>query len=633
MSKYKLSNYKSLAEVHINYLFFGFYFICIAFIHAYHVNLIEPAPSFSRYFFLVYTLGQCVIETLVLVYAAHLCKVLFGARGLYTFSIGVFFLLLARVVDFPLVRFMDMSVWYALSFITQESPENFVEILYASNVSLVKWMMAASFGAGVLLSAIFLFKMSERFTARKPVSASPLMLTLSLAASGLMLLSWDFSTKQHLDPSRFDLYQKTLPWKDTLFNPEQQVLALAEPLKPKQFQIPLKPESLPQPGLRPDVYLFVVESLREDFITASNAPHLQRFKQENVHFDLALSNANATHISWFSLFYSQYPFYWGCAAHNSPKNGSLALQLMKQLGYDIYVYSSARLAYYQMADLLFGENAYLAKEIHVFEEGEPWQRDQQAIHALISQIDSSQPPGGRLFITFLDSTHLDYSWPKEDTTPFEPVDETINYLTAALSNEGVEKIKNRYRNALHYVDSLFGKFFKALDASKGGQDAVLVVTSDHGEEFYEQGRLFHASRLSHFQTHVPLYYKFGRSDLEKLNYDSSMSCHMDIFPSIVHYLTGEDLALDHLQGQSIFRQERWPFTVIGRYNASRSPCEFCIHNGSEKVIAAFSNPGDVHQAKALKVLCTKDLSDRMTFRDDDYLSEKFGPALERIFTP
>ena len=61
---------------------------------------------------------------------------------------------------------------------------------------------------------------------------------------------------------------------------------------------------------KPDIYLFVIESLREDYITVENSPHLNQFKEKNVSFDLTLSNANATHNSWFSLFHSKFPFYW-----------------------------------------------------------------------------------------------------------------------------------------------------------------------------------------------------------------------------------------------------------------------------------------------------------------------------------
>src|ERR1700722_11553084 len=122
-----------------------------------------------------------------------------------------------------------------------------------------------------------------------------------------------------------------------------------------------------------------------------------------------------------------------------------------------------------------------------------------------------------------------------------------------------------------------------LNSYKGGDESVVIITGDHGEEFYEEGHLFHASSLSHHQMHVPLYYKFGSSNI--LQKHPLMTCHMDIFPTLFHYLTDQDCMHNVLQGQSIFRPNRWPYTIIARFNASRSPREFCINNGNKKIIA------------------------------------------------
>lgn len=622
------------SQIQINYLFFGFYFFCIACIHLYHVFLIEAAPTFSRVFFIFYSLGQCLVETLLLVLIADGVKFLFGIRGLYGYSLGVFFLLLSHFIDFPLVRFMDMSVWSIINFLSQESARNFLEILYASNVSILIWVVSVLIGLGLLISGLFLFKLSERWAARRPLVTSSPWIAMMLGCMGLLLLSWEYSTQQHLDLAQFDLYQKTLPWKGTFISQKQDILPLEFPLKAPNFhKVQIDQAFYPSPATRPDIFLFVIESLREDFINETNSPHLNAFKQSNISFDLALSNANATHISWFSLFHSQFPLYWGKIDPKESKGGSVPLQLLKQMGYKIQVYSSARLAYYQMDEIIFGDNAHLADEINFYEKGETCDRDCQVMADLVAEMKNSKMSGGRLFMMFLDSTHLDYSWPKDFSPLFEPYELQINYFKAALTNRNVEKIKNRYRNSLYFIDTLFGQFFDALQAYQGGDEAIVVITSDHGEEFYEQGHLFHASCLSHQQTHVPLYYKFGQSDLLQRKRERSMSCHMDIFPTIFHYLTGQVLSPDFVQGQSIFQPERWPYTVIGRYNASRPPCEFCIHNGKEKMTAMFSDHGNIYHSKSLKILSTKDLKDQTTFQNSDALKQNFGKALEHIFAP
>ena len=624
-----------LSNVNINYLFFGFYFLFIALIHCYHVLLIEPSATFSRYFYFFYALMQCAIETLLLILFANGMKLFFKAKAIMLYSVIVFFLLLTHVIDFPLVRFMDMSFWYALNFISAETPQNFLELLYASNVSLGIWFLAGLTGLGLLLLGFLIYRLTEKWTRRRPWIIHYPLLAALLCTLCLLLISWDYSTHKWAKNHYGDLYRKTLPWKSTFFREKQTFLPLEHRLKRRISQ-----EEILQQGKKalvetlkkkPDIFLFIVESLREDFIDNVHAPHLAQFKRENLSFDLSLSNANNTHSSWYSLFYSDYPFYWERTALKFWNKGSIPLILLKQLGYKIHCFSSARLNFYQMDQRIFGTGNYLADVLFAEESPEkeaPYVRDQQSIEKLLDKMQKEEA-GGRLFIVFLDATHLDYSWP-EKSTRFTPCDDKINYLKAAVCNADVEKIKNRYRNSLFFVDSLFGKFMQKLKRYVGCDEALVVVTGDHGEEFYEQGRLFHASSLSHVQTHVPLYYKLGTS-IKKPS--TSMSCHMDIFPTLFHHLTGHNCMQGILKGESIFQNERWPYVIITRFNASRSPCEFCIHNGERKITLTFSDERDIFKAKGVRILSTKNLRDEILPHDLISLKEQFNGAFDQLFGP
>lgn len=618
----------------INYLFFGLYFAITTLIHVFHVFLIEPHISLSTYFFAAYGFAQCALECLILILFAGMINT-YLPRFMNLYLVGVFFLFLSHLFDFPLVRLMDMSFWYALHFISQESYENVIELLLASNVSLIIWGLVALVGIGVLLSGIILYRMTEKLTMRRPFSLSFPLLSAIICSAGLFLLSWDYSIKKHVAAVHFDRYEKTLPWKSTFFPKRAEYLplksSLAEPEGEEELMRKLDSRAFSL-AHKPDIYLFIVESLREDFITEVNTPHLQKFKQQNVSFELALSNSNATHISWFSLFHSKFPFFWGKIDPHVWKGGSMPLRLLKKMGYKIHVSSSSRLSYYQMNRLIFGEGEHLADEIFYPDEvecSEPYLRDQSAIDHLIEQMHKEG--AGRLFITFLDATHLDYSWPKE-MTRFTPFMEKVNYFKVALSHRGVDGIINRYRNALYFVDSLYGKFMAALQETPGAKDAIVVLTGDHGEEFYEHGNLFHASCLSHPQTNPPLYYRFGESEAIKQQISCKMTCHMDIFPTLFHYLTGEDLMGEVLQGESIFKIDRWPYTVIARFNASRTPYEYCIHNGKEKLITEFNNQRDIYSSRNLRILSTKNCRDENLFKELSSIHEEFGPALDRLFS-
>lgn len=627
---------KEISEIprnSINYLFFGLYFVISAAIHIFHVFLIEPGISFSTYFFVTYAFAQCALETLVLILFAGFINAHLP-RLMNVYVVIVFFLFLSHLLDFPLVRLMDMSFWYALHFISQESYENFIELLLASNVSIFIWALAGLSGACILLSGIFFYRMAEKWTKQRPFSISFPMVWAVIFTGSLFMFSWDYGLKGHLSTLHFDRFEKTLPWKSTFFPPRTDQFFLKNPLAEAEGEEELMRKldsrvfSL---NHKPDIYLFIVESLREDFITHENSPHLKEFKEKHIWFETALSNANATHLSWFSLFYSKFPFYWGKVDPDVWKGGSIPLRLLKKMGYKIHVSSSARLTYYQMNRLIFGEGEHLADAIFFPDEeecDEPYLRDLSVIDNLVMQMNKGG--SGRLFIVFLDATHLDYSWPKE-MTRFTPIEEKINYLKAAVSKGGLDGIINRYRNALYFIDSQFARFMDALQNTPHGKEAVVVITGDHGEEFYEHGNLFHASSLSHPQTNPPLYYKFGETDALKQKIQCKMTCHMDIFPTLFHYLIGEDLMGEVLQGQSIFKTDRWPYTVIARFNASRTPYEYCIHNGTDKLIAEFSNDRDIFNSRNLRILSTKNCRDENLVKDISAIHEEFGPAIERIF--
>jgi len=188
-------------------------------------------------------------------------------------------------------------------------------------------------------------------------------------------------------------------------------------------------------------------------------------------------------------------------------------------------------------------------------------------------------------------------------------------------------MKSRYNNAVNYVDHLFGTFFASLPNK---EEAIVMVTGDHGEEFLEHGNLFHNSHLSHEQMHVPLYFKFGRQ--QRAIPSRAIVSQMDIFPSLIDYLSGSPPAF--LEGRSIFQKPTWPFAVTARFNASNTPCEFSIHNGSNKLILQFTDKDNSLASTQLRVLSLRTKDDKSLFRCDrvkPWIEQEFGPALERLF--
>lgn len=608
-----------MKEKSINYWFFGFYFLLISTLHIVHL-LLKPSAAI----WCVDAIGQCALETILLMILA---KTLTLYIPFIINIVGLsLFLILAHILDFPLVRLMDISFWFALNFMLQEGGDNILELLYASNISLSNWILLFFGAIIILISSVLCFKKTQYWSDKIPLYLSFNSLIVLAGGSFFLLCGWDFVTLDRKILDNMQAYQKILPWKTTFFVKEKEYLEVDQPILVLQEQNLLEIEKI-HLDVKPDIYLFIVESLREDFINREIAPHLNSFKEQSLSFKLALANANATHLSWFSLFYSQLPFHWNSVLLKQKAMGSPFLQTLKANGYRIHVYASSRLGYYGMEERLFGRNRVLIDKIVTQDSVSvpTYLKDQAVVNCLIE--DMQQNKGGRVFITFLDSTHLDYSWPLEKRSVFEPVDPTLNYLKALSNNkEYLEKIKNRYRNALHFVDTLFGKFFTVLELDK---DALVVITGDHGEEFYEQGHLFHASHLSYPQVHVPLYYRLGSDPKWCGRTLDRLSSHMDIFPTLFHYLLKKPL-IGNYGGQSVLEESYWPYVVITRFNACFSPTEFCIHDKEYKAI--FRAEKDVFSCRRLQLIDIKTLHDGLLTNKNQILEERFKPALQKVFS-
>ena len=103
------------------------------------------------------------------------------------------------------------------------------------------------------------------------------------------------------------------------------------------------------------------------------------------------------------------------------------------------------------------------------------------------------------------------------------------------------------------------------------------------------------------------------------------------FPTLFHYLTGEDTLAELFQGESIFKANRNPFVVVARYNASRAPFEFFIHNGKYKLMARFADEKEIFKSKELHILSTKDIQDNTVSHTPELLQQHFGPAIQKLF--
>jgi len=326
---------------------------------------------------------------------------------------------------------------------------------------------------------------------------------------------------------------------------------------------PLEPLEIKEGVVPFDIFIFAMDSVKYSILDKQVAPNLMRFKEESYSLEHHYSGGNATRFGIFSLFYGLNATYWFSFlnAHQPP----VLFDALKRLGYKIDIFSSTNTNWPE-----FRKTCYVGipSSIHDHFEGKPWQKDQQSTQAFIQQMkhyDVHQPIFSFLF---WDAPH-GYSYP-ESFNRYGATSSEMNYLNIAPQSRGLVETKKRYQNAIAYDDMLFGKILTSLKEAKRYDNALIIFTSDHGQEFYEYGNFGHNSAFSEGQIHVPLFIKLPKSLMQegiRPNTNGVMSAHQDLVPSLLGLLGVMSPAQSYSNGQNLFRADfQRKYTFVANWN-------------------------------------------------------------------
>ena len=123
-----------------------------------------------------------------------------------------------------------------------------------------------------------------------------------------------------------------------------------------------------------------------------------------------------------------------------------------------------------------------------------------------------------------------------------------------------------YKTAVHFDDSLIGKVLQDLQQRGLTDDTVIIISSDHGEEFDESGAGLkkHGSGYSSYQLQTPMVLAWpGRTRGEIYTHRTS---HYDIVPTLLQDLLGcRNPATDYSVGRNLFDLESWDWMIAGSY--------------------------------------------------------------------
>lgn len=104
------------------------------------------------------------------------------------------------------------------------------------------------------------------------------------------------------------------------------------------------------------------------------------------------------------------------------------------------------------------------------------------------------------------------------------------------------QIKNmiaQYDGEIRYCDSKIKQLYNYFDSKGLLENTLIIITSDHGEEFYDHKGWYHGHSLYQELIHVPLifFWKNKIKDSKKIN---ELAAHIDIFPYILNIISDKE---------------------------------------------------------------------------------------------
>lgn len=187
-----------------------------------------------------------------------------------------------------------------------------------------------------------------------------------------------------------------------------------------------------------------------------------------------------------------------------------------------------------------GDNSVESDKFAV-EDFEKWQQS----------IKNGKPFFGFIF---LDSVHA-YDFPREPKYEvFKPYWKNVNHLELSNSFDPAPYLA-RYKNAVRYADDQIENVLKFLEGKKLMDNTIVVISSDHGDEFNDNKLNYwsHGGNFTDPQVKVPLVIHWPGKEAGEVNY---LTSHLDLVPTILPEVLGcTNPTKDYSVGQSIWEPE------------------------------------------------------------------------------
>ena len=309
--------------------------------------------------------------------------------------------------------------------------------------------------------------------------------------------------------------------------------------------------SRPEPTL-PHVVLISIDTLRADHVGAygydrATTPALDRLAAESVRFDAAISPASWTLPAHMSLLTSMRPSVHGVEQDRALDLAATTLaEVLSGAGYR----TSAFVSWVYVSEVYgfnqgFDEFRTLIDRARVdLASGGGAQSAAQIVDAVQDWLPGKADRSNFLFVHFFDP-HMDYEPPATHRTLFGASAESdgryaslkpyilgLNATPPKLAPQQLADVVALYDAEIRFTDDALDRMLRAIDREWGLDNCLVIVLSDHGEEFLDHGSIEgHGWTLYEEVVRVPLLIRLP-GELRSVRQIASPVSLLDVAPTI-----------------------------------------------------------------------------------------------------
>ncbi len=283
----------------------------------------------------------------------------------------------------------------------------------------------------------------------------------------------------------------------------------------------------------PHVFVLLIDVLRADHLSCygyerATSPHIDRFAEDAILFEQAISSSTFTKTSVSSLFTGLAPHHHGVYVGNLRDSAdritsdvlsrdlTVMAEEMKRCGFvTLGIVHNGQLRPYmgfdQGFDLYDNDPGRMPWMVTRFRsERGRWPRSQRLfsylhfldLHGPYCPIPPYDKMFGRYSDSF-DSIDLHETWQRYVAD--------VKLKRIMPTEADIEQLRSLYDGQLVFVDEWIGRVLDGLKADGLYDESLIVLTGDHGDAFWEHGFINHSNMPYEELVHVPLVIKLPGS--------------------------------------------------------------------------------------------------------------------------